>query len=230
MDVVLFPRTWDKYQDRVQEGAIIMVVGKADARNRAPQIICESVTQDLNIVTRAPVEETVHSEPPLWLNDDAVPWSEEEAYFDEETGEIPRPERPPEPQVAPVVAPATQGAAAVPTPVVEPAANGESSGIIEAAIPEVDEWPEAAAPAQRWLMVYYQRSGDDEKDRRRIRKLHGILTSYPGRDRFTIVVEGRKQSLTMEFPNHTTAFCDDLIRDLMSTVGEDNIRVFERPA
>jgi hypothetical protein len=79
-------------------------------------------------------------------------------------------------------------------------------------------------------MVYYQRSGDDEKDRRRIRKLHGILTSYPGPDRFTIVVEGRKQSLTMEFPNHTTAFCEDLVRDLMSTVGEDNIRVFERPA
>ncbi len=237
IDVVLFPRTWDKFQDKVQDGGIVMVVGKADARNRDPQIICESVTQDLNVVTRASAEETLNHEPPLWLNDNAPPtWSEEEAFFDEETGEISRPESPLEPQAAPVVAPATQGAAAVPTPVIEPqlvsepVANGEASSASGSDVIIVDEVPVEDSPAQRWLMVYYQRSGDDEKDRRRVRKLHGILTSYPGHDRFTIVVEGRKQSLTMEFPNHTTAFCDDLIRDLMSTVGEDNIRVFERPA
>jgi DNA polymerase-3 subunit alpha len=238
IDVVLFPRNWDKYQDKVQEGGIVMVLGKADSRNRDPQIICETITQDLNFVTRAPVEETASNEPPLWFNDnESQPWSEEESIFDEETGEIPAPENMPEPQAAPPVAPATQGAVAVPIPVVEPplvvelAPNGESSGDTQNEVLIADDLSvDVDSPDQRWLMVYYQRSGDDEKDRRRIRKLHGILTSYPGRDRFTIVVEGRKQSLTMEFPNHTTAFCDDLIRDLMSTVGEDNIRVFERPA
>jgi DNA polymerase-3 subunit alpha len=239
IDVVMFPRTWDRYQDKVQEGGIIMVVGKADARNRDPQIICESVSQDLNVVTRAPVEQAMPGEPPLWLSDDGpLPSAEEETFFDEETGEVPAPDNPPEtPPTEPPVAPATQGAAAVATPVVEPPlvvepiANGDSSGTPGNEFAIADEPSvEEVSSEQRWLMVYYQRSGDDEKDRRRIRKLHGILTSYPGHDRFTIVVEGRKQALTMEFPNHTTAFCDDLLRDLMSTVGEDNIRVFERPA
>ena len=237
IDVVFFPRAWDKLQDKVQEGSIILVSGKADARNRDPQIIGESVTQDLNFITKAPVEESASSEPPPWLNDDTTPlWNEDEAFFDEETGEVPEPLLPSEPESVAAVAPATQGAVAVPTPVVEPqlvsgpAANGETAWTSESESPLADELPEQDATAQRWLMVYYQRSGDDEKDRRRIRKLHGILTSYPGQDRFTIVIQGRKQALTMEFPNHTTAFCDDLIRDLKTTVGEDNIRVFERPS
>jgi DNA polymerase-3 subunit alpha len=235
LDVVLFPRTWDKYQDKVQDGAIIMVVGKADAKNRDPQIICESVTQDLKALAVSPSEmESV----PTWATENSAPaWAVEEDVYDEETGELPKPEVPPEPEAEKAVAPATQGAVAVPTPVVEPqlvaepVSNGESSWVDENELDFSDlPPPPDDVSAQRWLMVYYRRSGDDEKDRRRLRKLHGILTSYPGSDRFTIVVEGRKQALTMEFPNHTTAYCDDLIRDLLSTVGEDNVRVFERPA
>ncbi|MCI0352238.1 MAG: hypothetical protein L0Z53_22700, partial [Acidobacteriales bacterium] len=168
--------------------------------------------------------------PPPWLDD-------EPPLYDEETGELPKSEPAPEPAAVQAVAPATQGAAAVPTPVVEPQVvaepvpNGETTWNGSDEIVIVDDLhPAPETQAERWLMVYYQRSGDDEKDRRRIRKLHGILTSYPGSDRFTIVVEGRKQSLTMEFPNHTTAYCDDLIHDLLTTVGEENIRIFERPA
>jgi DNA polymerase III subunit alpha len=236
LDVVLFPRTWDKYQDKIQEGAIIMVSGKADAKNRDPQIICESVTQDLKALAAAPTE---MDNAPSWATDNTPPaWATEEDVYDEETGEPPKPEEVPEPEVEKAVAPATQGAVAVPTPVVEPqlvaepVSNGESSWADESDVDfsELPPLPEDLS-GQRWLMVYYRRSGDDEKDRRRLRKLHGILTSYPGSDRFTIVVEGRKhQALTMEFPNHTTAYCEDLIRDLLSTVGEENVRVFERPA
>jgi len=237
IDVVMFPRTWDKFQDKVQEGAILMVTGKADARNRDPQIICEAVTQDLSFVTKAPIAESMKSEP-AWLQEAPPPWLDEEpALYDEETGEVPKPEPASEPTAMSAVAPATQGAAAVPIPVIEPqvipdsVSNGEAGWNADDELLHVEGLqvvPEAES--ERWLMVYYQRSGDDEKDRRRIRKLHGILTSYPGGDRFTIVIEGLKQSLTMEFPNHTTAYCDDLIRDLMTTVGEENIRIFERPA
>jgi hypothetical protein len=215
-----------------------MVTGKADSRNRDPQIICETVNQDLSFVTKAPIEDSMTSEP-AWLQDAPPPWLDEEdsPLYDEETGELPKSVSVPEPEAVPAIAPATQGAAAVPIPVVEPQVvadpvpNGEATWYGDDTITLTDEFDAApGAAAERWLMVYYQRSGDDEKDRRRIRKLHGILTSYPGSDRFTIVIEGRKQSLTMEFPNHTTAYCDDLIRDLMTTVGEENIRIFERPA
>jgi hypothetical protein len=81
----------------------------------------------------------------------------------------------------------------------------------------------------RWLMIYFKRTDEPDKDRRRLTRLHGILTSYPGDDRFTIVVEDRKQSYKMEFPNHTTSDCEELRRDLLSVVGEGNIEVFDAP-
>jgi DNA polymerase-3 subunit alpha len=80
------------------------------------------------------------------------------------------------------------------------------------------------------MMIYFQRSEDAEKDRRRLRRLHGILTAYPGKDRFSIVLEDAKQSFKMEFPNDTTAYCDDLVSDLLTIVGDaQNIELFDRP-
>ncbi len=93
------------------------------------------------------------------------------------------------------VAPATEGAAAVPIPRVEP----------QPAAFEMFELNEGdPAQALQWINVFIQRSGDDEKDRRRLRMLFNILTEYPGNDRFGIMVEGRGQPIKMEFPNHTT--------------------------
>jgi hypothetical protein len=81
----------------------------------------------------------------------------------------------------------------------------------------------------RWLMVYFKRSSDADKDRRRLTRIHGILTSYPGDDRFTIVIEDRNQSFKMEFPKQTTDFCPELQKDLTTIVGEGNIEIYERP-
>jgi len=142
----------------------------------------------------------------------------------------------------PVVAPATQGAAAVRTPTLEPQVatmpysqhepdwmNAESPDITGLDdLPPLDD--EIKAAPERWMMIYFQRSDDAEKDRRRLRRLHGILTAYPGKDRFSIVLEDAKQSFKMEFPNDTTAYCDDLVNDLLTIVGNArNIEVFDRP-
>jgi hypothetical protein len=51
--------------------------------------------------------------------------------------------------------------------------------------------------------------------------LHGLLTTYPGQDAFSIVIEGGTQkSITMNFPNHTTQYCSALLDDLADEVGE----------
>jgi hypothetical protein len=144
---------------------------------------------------------------------------------------MPQPEAVPEPVMA-VVAPATQGALAAPVPTLEPQFAPQpppTESAWEADIPDFLLESEAPQRAQQWVMVYFQRSGDPDKDRRKLRRIHGILTKYPGKDRFSIVVEGKGQSFTMEFPNHTTAFCDDLMTDLLSVVGENNVQVFDRP-
>jgi hypothetical protein len=83
---------------------------------------------------------------------------------------------------------------------------------------------------QRWIIIYFRRSGDDDKDRRRLARLHGLLVSYPGNDRFSIIVEGQPKSQTLEYPNHTTGYCEDLVQDLLSVVeDEKNTEIFRRP-
>ncbi|NWG18371.1 MAG: DNA polymerase III subunit alpha [Chloroflexi bacterium] len=224
IEVVLFPRTWDQFHEMVDEGNVLWFKGKVDTQRGDVQIICDKVSQDLRATSAAdePTQAAMPSvadEPPYWAADD---------LYDEETGEVAPPPTVPEPAPAAVVAPATQGAAAALMPSVEPQfAPPPPDPAWNDDLP--DFLPEKPAPpAQRWVMVYFQRSGDADKDRRKLRRLHGLLLQYPGQDRFSIVVEGRGQAFTMEFPNHTTDYCDDLVAELASVVGENNIELFNR--
>ncbi len=230
IDVVLFPRTWEKFGELVEAGNVLVFNGKVDASRGDVQIICDSVTQ--NPVFMMPEEQSYMApqsiEPPPWaFNDDP---------YDEETGEVLPPPPMPEPEMVSMVAPATQGAAAIRTPAVEPQVATESRAMPAWSATEykqdIDDLPpledEATVP-ERWLMIYLKRSEDTDKDRRRLARLHGILVSYPGKDRFTIVIEDRKQAYKMEFPNHTTSDCEELRRDLESIVGIDNIEFYDRP-
>jgi DNA polymerase-3 subunit alpha len=229
MEVVLFPKTWDKFYDLVQEGAVLFFSGKLDASRGDLQMICELVKQNWDTVAPADLPYIPPSiEPPSWAFDAEPP-------YDEDMDSLPPPPEPPEPEFVGAVAPATMGAAAMRTPAVEPlpaapvAVAAYAPPVWEGA-PDADDMDiDEAKPVRKWLMIYFKRSDDADKDRRRLTRLHGILTSYPGEDRFTIVLEDRKRSYNMEFPNHTTSDCEELRRDLISLVGEGNIEVFERP-
>jgi DNA polymerase III subunit alpha len=235
-EVVLFPRTWDKFADLVQEGKVLFFSGKLDTTRGDLQLICEQVKSNWDTVApEQPMFASVALEPP--------PWAYDPDPYDEETGEMSSAPEPPEPDYMTAIAPATQGAAAMRTPALEPRlvapqvttmANGAPAWAVESdSHDSIDEsllladGPVEVPP--RWLMIYFKRGDDADKDRRRLTRLHGILTSYPGDDRFTIVIEDRKQSYKMEFPNHTTSDCEELRRDLLSIVGEGNIEVFDGP-
>jgi DNA polymerase-3 subunit alpha len=242
IDVVLFPRTYDKFQAHLVQGNVRIFTGKIDASRGDVQIICESVFENMNFT--APEAEPDMPPPPYYAG-----WSAEPDMpppFDDELGDLPPPPEPPPYVPAYAVAPATSGALAAPIPVVEPPPlpptnghngnghNGHHDGNGYAAqddLPEfvIDDEVEKAPEAQRWLMIYFKRSDDAERDRRKLLRLHGILTSYPGKDRFTIVLEDNKQSYSMEFPNHTTGYCEDLKKDVLSIVGEANLEVFDAP-
>ncbi|MEO8611944.1 MAG: DNA polymerase III subunit alpha [Chloroflexota bacterium] len=235
-EVVLFPKTWDKFSDLVHEGSVLFFSGKLDTTRGDLQLICEMVKTNWDTV--APEQTSyvpMRTEPP--------PWAIDPEPYDDETGEMPSPPDMPEPDYVTAVAPATQGAAAVRTPSLEPQLvvpqvmamqSSAPAWVVEGAPSNVlDEdiyLPEApVAKPPRWLMIYFKRTNEPDKDRRRLTRLHGILTSYPGEDRFTIVLEDGKQAYKMEFPNHTTSDCEELRRDLLSVVGEGNIEVFDAP-
>ena len=50
MDVVLFPRTWKQYETVMEDGAVVVVSGKFDRSRNDPQIICESVTTQIETI------------------------------------------------------------------------------------------------------------------------------------------------------------------------------------
>ncbi len=264
MDVVLFPRTWEKFgapqngetEDAIQPRRVILVYGKVDTSRGEAQILAERVeTRDFKNVSPvrttaadsargsgetpawidapAPARAVTSVEPPPrnftdadvpgWVDSDAEEDDDDNGLYDEETGEVPPPadERIPEP--LPVIAPATEGAVAVPTPALESQPY--------APLPE-DFTLEPADPARafHWVIVHLYRSGDDNKDRRRLERLFRTFTSFPGSDRFTVLVGSEDKSFKMEFPNHTTRWCDALRADLVAIVGEESVECFENPA
>ena len=75
------------------------------------------------------------------------------------------------------------------------------------------------------ITVVFRTSGDKTRDVLRLRRIHGIITSYPGDDRFAFHVFERNRGYLLEFPNFTVGMCTELISRLSALIGADNIRI-----
>ena len=67
--------------------------------------------------------------------------------------------------------------------------------------------------------------GEKERDIRRMRRVHGLLNSHPGRDRFCFLLYERGSMHYMDFPNDTTRVTTELITQLAELVGRENVSV-----
>ncbi len=231
IEVVLFPRTWDRVASMIEsgemtgfdEGIVVKVKGKFDVSRGDAQIIADSVSQNFDYMDAEtpqfvdempvwadenPAPENGSPPPLMYTEDDVPPWALEEDYYDEETGEVSEPE--------PVA------------DIVPPPESVEPQVLPEGYIPPDFLAEGERQRIQRWLLIYFPRSGDDNRDRRRLKRLLGLLNKYPGTDRFSIVVESHERSITLEFPNHSTGYCEPLVQELLAVVETgDNIEVYE---
>lgn len=66
---------------------------------------------------------------------------------------------------------------------------------------------------------------EEERGLKRMKRVLGLLRSYPGRDKFGLMIFEDGQRVSIEFPNDTTGYCPELMRRLKEMVGEDNIQV-----
>lgn len=90
--------------------------------------------------------------------------------------------------------------------------------------------PETVTPARRRLLtLVIKRSGDDTADQRKLRWLHGVLTEYPGQDRFRFIVEGSGRRACLEFPNHPIQINDEALQRVIGKLGEENVIVEDLP-
>ncbi len=99
-------------------------------------------------------------------------------------------------------------------------------------------WVEAEMPAVaqaaslrysspgRTVQITIRRSGDNERDFRLLSAVHELLTAYPGEDRFTFrLVGGANGDVVLEFPNHSTRYCDELGEKLADLLGPGAVQV-----
>lgn len=77
----------------------------------------------------------------------------------------------------------------------------------------------------RMLTIILRPSGERERDMRRLRHIHGLLVSCPGKDHFAFMIFEFGSFYLIEFPNYTTHITADLLQKLTHLVGEENIRI-----
>ena len=75
------------------------------------------------------------------------------------------------------------------------------------------------------LTVVLRATNDKTRDVLRIRRIHGMITSYPGNDHFAVHVFEKGRGYLVEFPNFTCGVCDELLNRLAHITGADNVRV-----
>jgi len=93
-------------------------------------------------------------------------------------------------------------------------------------VPLVREDGNREHPPQQ-ITVLLRSTGDKERDKRRIKTLHGLLISFPGRDKFSFHIFENGRGHLIDFPNDTTHICVELTDRLKKLMGEENWRVEE---
>jgi DNA polymerase-3 subunit alpha len=77
----------------------------------------------------------------------------------------------------------------------------------------------------RMLTVVLRSTGDKMRDVLRLRRIHGIISTYPGNDRFGIHIFERGHGYLLEFPNFTCGATRELLDRLNSLLGAENIKI-----
>ncbi|MBT3321968.1 MAG: DNA polymerase III subunit alpha [Anaerolineae bacterium] len=269
IELVVFPRTWQKYKELFEEGKIVVISGKVDAENTPPKILVDKITTDFNLVTSAdeiqkpkvdekpktrvvqptPVKKTVPvkkepvvktAPPPKQVAEPVATYSPPPADaimpppppafpddWDEIVYEMDNPDdladadMPPMPET-PAESPRDDQAQNTDE------AEDSVAREVRKSIPKLDLFKgnEAEHPP-RLITVAVRSNGSLERDKRRLKNIHGVLISFPGKDKFSLqIYEGPKGHL-IDFPNYNTRICDEMLVRLKTVLGNEEWRIEE---
>jgi DNA polymerase-3 subunit alpha len=207
IDLVVFHRLWKDVAGWIKPGTIVLVRGKIDNERGEPKVLADSITTELSVVR--PLD-AAPAAPPATPLSEPLPESIPEAVIEMVEAETAPPPAPPA-WVEPLLAETEAVATAVLTAVVE-------------APPETETLPPRDGDPLI-LTILLKSTGDVKRDALRMRRVHGLLTSYHGHDRFVFHVFEASRQYHLEFPNSTTGQCADLMAQLRHLLGEGMVRV-----
>jgi DNA polymerase-3 subunit alpha len=248
IELVIFPRSWEKYGELIKPDAVLLVSGKPDCESGDPKVLVDRI--EVIDLTKPPKKkngakkETTPAEPSS--PDDSGP--DVPVAYDSEPDWTSMPPMPEDPEALP----AAESPVSAPSTPPQPASNGwpgVSSGgnggngghavkTSPAAEPAVqanvgNDQPEVKPPAfdpdapSRRVTVKLTPTGDRERDKAKLVRAHTILTAYAGNDHFDFLLSENNQQYQMDFPNQPTNICDDMLITLKLVVGEENITIHE---
>ncbi|GAB4468905.1 MAG: DNA polymerase III subunit alpha [Anaerolineae bacterium] len=240
ISVLIWPRCWDESKDIWQAGRVVLMTGKIDASRQPPKFLCDEVTTNFEVfealddgppTIEAGYGPLYYEEPPPYYDSAPPPGFDEDYHAptheapsgdDKTSADRTEPEAqagiPSVPGPGQVARPPANGGGAVPMASV----GGKAASMVRPAQAAAAERP--GAPCH--LMIRFRRSGDAERDKRRLRKVHGILYSHPGPDQFSVRLVGGGPTVQIDFKETTDhAQVIDLIRE---ELGPDAVEIVDR--
>jgi len=295
IELVIFPKSWDKFRPLCEDGKVILAIGKVDAATTPPKVLVDEIRTDFTMYVSAEAEAPTVDRGPK--TEERLPSTTPQPVMppkpvvstpqqNRQTSKaVPAPHPTPkiaEPPAAYVSAPELDDdlnglppepefpddwhldehtfLAAPPTPMddllemerLAPIADGqktktespkasaesqpqvspiqttpEKASLPPIAPPPLLEEPQDDGLPPRLITVFLRPSGDNDRDRRRIKNVYGILISAHGKDRFQFQVFENGKGHLIDFPNDTTRVGPDMLERLKKLIGEDTWRVEE---
>jgi len=253
VELVIFPKAWERMGALVKMDSVILVEGKVDLDKSDPKILVDVIKalreEDI------PTDETpsdrpfAHGQEGTWQTDidtirytdqaesyEEPPISEEESSWQVPTPPADHHAAPPTPDTDVVPSPATDlpQEEAVSLSAQQPRENVETKFdtpprdyiLPPVIMSPIKTPPNTATPGgTRLVTVTIKSSGEKERDTRRIHRAHGLLNSFPGQDRFCFLVYEHGYRHLLDFPNHTTNATKELVEQLAELVGRENVQV-----
>ncbi len=253
IELVVFPRAWEKCGKLVMVDEILIVEGKVDNDGATPKILVDQMTcfspddaQKTNVNKQTPVEidESTASQATSWqspivLSENRVT---REKDWDEETMDPFPPDMDMELSSSDILNESllwqdheyesskdmqpidATVAAIIPE---DPALYGAESLVMEITPPVIQ--PVRLTPIsssedgleRKRLVVYIRSSGNMERDIRKMKNIQGTILSFPGKDYFAFQIFEHGKGFLIEFPNHSTKVCNELMDRLSQIVGKD---------
>jgi DNA polymerase-3 subunit alpha len=250
VELVIFPKIWERFSALVRMESVIVVEGQVDAEGNEPKVLADVVRpisdEELDAFQHANPGGGADSVSETWQGDidterysqyndgyEEPPLSEEEASWTAApvravAEDAPTPIAMVVQEIAkeiPVVQePAVETVTEVETRVdVTPAEDYVRPPVIMAPLPPLFRYGDNND--LKMITVTIKASGEKERDIRRIRRIHSVLNAFPGRDRFCFMVYEHGFRHFVDFPNDTTSVNTELVSQLSEIVGQDNIRI-----
>jgi DNA polymerase-3 subunit alpha len=228
IELVIFNRVWKNVVEWLEPDTIVVAQGKVDSERGEPKILVDLLTKDIGSVepleglSKMDVPKAHAPETPVskQTQASAQPLVEEQQTEVIMTVAI-EPVQPNE---------STQLPEAVPTgieteqrPADPISGNGEDQ---DEALPLDGIQTDVQSDAEtRMVTIMLESTGDRQRDSLRLRRVHGLLTSFPGTDHFAFLLYEASRRYHLEFPNSTTGYCPELHGQLVDLLGEGVVRV-----